>query len=124
MNRRSEAESLTTSVDQQGVARVGEIHWAHPRLAGLSDAAKLVYACLVDGLSTTARETIDSVDLVWQDRHAIHARYTTVATAARREAFWEICLAVEELLGEGLLVLLDRTSIKRGWVKKPWEAAS
>jgi len=124
VNRRSDAESLTASVDQLGVARVGEIHWGHPRLAGLSDAAKLVYACLVDGLSTTARETIDSVDQVWQDRFANHARYTAVATAARREAFWEICLAVEELLGEGLLVLLDRTSIKGGWVMKPWEAAS
>ncbi len=37
------------------------------------------------------------------------------------EALGEICIAVEELLAAGLLVLLDRTSILGGWVMRPWE---
>jgi hypothetical protein len=123
VNRRNETESIATSFDQLGVARIGEIDWSHPRLTPLSDAARLVYACLVDGLSTTARETIDSVDLVWKQRHSSSTRYL-VGSTARREAFGEICLAVQELLSAGLLVLLDRTSIKGGWVMKPWHPAS
>ncbi len=123
MNRRNAMESTSTTTDQLGVARIGEIDWSQPRLSALSDAAKLIYACLVDGVSGTARETIDSIDLVWQQRHSSSSRYFG-GSAARREAFGEICLAVEELLSAGLLLLLDRTSIKGGWVTKPWEAAS
>jgi hypothetical protein len=123
VNRRNESsENLGTNVDQLGVARIGEIDWAHPTLARLSDPAKLVYACLVDGLSSTARETIDSVDLVWQNRHGGRIRYADSSTA--RQALGEICLAVEELIAGGLLVLLDRSSIKNGWVMKPWHPAS
>lgn len=119
MNRRNDLEGLSASVDQMGVARIQEIQWSHPRLMRLSDAARLVYACLVDGLSSTARETIDSVDLVWRNRYRTRERYA--GAAAMREALDEICLAVEELISGGLLVLLDGTTITRGWVMKPWE---
>jgi hypothetical protein len=119
VNRRNELETLSASVDQMGVARIQEIQWSHPRLTRLSDAARLVYACLVDGLSSTARETIDSVDLVWRNRYQARERY--VGAVEMREALDEICLAVEELIAGGLLVLLDRTTISGGWVMKPWE---
>ncbi|HSO32728.1 MAG TPA: hypothetical protein VLT33_09430 [Labilithrix sp.] len=123
VNRRQQSESLSVTVDQLGVARIEEIVWSHPRLARLSDSAKLLYACLVDGLSSTARETIESVELVWKSRHGTQLAYTDHARASRA-ALREICLAVEELIAAGLLVLLDRTSIKNGWVMKPWEPAS
>ena len=74
MNRRNAMESTATTTDQLGVARIGEIDWSQPRLSALSDAAKLIYACLVDGVSGTARETIDSIDLVWQQRHSSSSR--------------------------------------------------
>ena len=102
MNRRNEAEQAAASTDQLGVARIQEIQWAHPRLLRLTDAARLVYACLVDGCSSTARE-----------------RYTDATEM--REALDEICLAVEELISAGLLILLDRGSIFGGWVMKPWQ---
>jgi hypothetical protein len=123
VNRRNELERLSASVDQLGVERIQEIQWSHPRLTRLSDAARLVYACLVDGLSTTARETIDSVDLVWRNRYRTRERYMGGATGAAemREALDEICVAVEELIESGLLVLLDRSTIAHGWVMKPWE---
>jgi len=38
-----------------------------------------------------------------------------------RGALDEICLAVEELIAGGLLVMLDRTTIRHGWVMRPWE---
>jgi hypothetical protein len=107
------------SVDQVGVARIQEIQWSHPRLTRLSDAARLVYACLVDGCSGTARETLDSVELVWRNQFKARERYA--GATEMRDALDEICLAVEELLGAGLLVLLDRSSIFAGWVMKPWE---
>jgi hypothetical protein len=119
VHRRDEIGTLSASVDQMGVARIQEIQWSHPRLTRLSDAARLVYACLVDGLSSTARETIESVDLVWRNRYRARERY--VSAAEMREALDEICLAVEELIAAGLLVLLDRTTINGGWVMKPWE---
>lgn len=119
VNRRHDLESLEASVDQLGVARIEEIEWSHPRLARLSDAAKLVYACMVDGVSSTARETIDSVELVWRRRHDSQLGAFAFETASRA-ARGEICIAVEELIADGLLVLLDRTSIKSGWVIKPW----
>lgn len=120
MSRRIEAEVLGPSTDQLGVARIQEIQWTHPRLVRLSDAARLVYACLVDGCSGTARETLDSVELVWRNRYKARERYA--GATEMRDALDEICLAVEELIGAGLLVLLDRSSIFGGWVMKPWES--
>ena len=120
MSRRNEAEVLGPSTDQLGVARIQQIQWTHPRLVRLSDAARLVYACLVDGCSGTARETLDSVELVWRNRYKARERYA--GAAEMRDALDEICLAVEELIGAGLLVLLDRSSIFGGWVMKPWES--
>jgi hypothetical protein len=119
VNRRNETERVTASSDQLGVARIQEIQWAHPRLTRLSDAARLVYACLVDGCSGTARETLDSVELVWRNRYKARERYS--GATEMREALDEICLAVEELISAGLLILLDRSSIFGGWVMKPWE---
>jgi hypothetical protein len=119
LNRRNDLERLSASTDQLGVARIQQIQWSHPRLTRLSDAARLVYACLVDGLSSTARETIDSVDLVWRNRYRTRERYA--GAAEMREALDKICLAVEELISGGLLVLLDRSTITHGWVMKPWE---
>jgi hypothetical protein len=110
---------VIASTDQLGVARIQEIQWTHPRLRRLSDAARLVYACLVDGCSGTARETLESVELVWQNRYRARARYSR--SDDMREALDEICLAVEELIAAGLLILLDRSSIFAGWVMKPWE---
>lgn len=119
VNRRNELERGSGNVDQMGVARIQEIQWSHPRLTRLSDAARLVYACLVDGLSTTARETIDSVELVWRNRYRARDRYA--GAVEMREALDEICFAVEELIAAGLLVQVDRGSISSGWVMKPWE---
>ena len=119
MNRRNETELVIGNVDQVGVARIQEIQWSHPRLTRLSDAARLVYACLVDGCSATARETLQSVELVWRNQWKARERYA--GTAEMRDALDEICLAVEELIGAGLLVLLDHSSIFAGWVMKPWE---
>ena len=122
MNRRNELEHLSTNTDQMGVARIQEIQWTHPRLSALSDGARLVYACLVDGLSSAARETIDSVDLVWRNRYRARDRYVDASAVEMREALDEICLAVEELIAGGLLVMLDRSTVSRGWVVRPWEA--
>lgn len=119
MNRRNEAEQVTVSPDQLGVARIQQIQWAHPRLSRLSDGARLVYACLVDGCSGSARETLDSIELVWRNRYKARERYA--GAAEMRDALNEVCLVVEELVSAGLLVMLDRTSILGGWVMKPWE---
>jgi hypothetical protein len=119
VNRRNETEQVAASTDQLGVARIQEIQWAHPRLTRLTDAARLVYACMVDGCSSTARETLDSVELVWRNRYRARERYT--GATEMREALDEICLAVEELIAAGLLILLDRSSIFGGWVMKPWQ---
>lgn len=119
MSRRNEVERVTVTTDQLGVARIQEIQWMHPRLTRLSDAARLVYACLVDGCSTTARETLDSVELVWRNRYKARERYASADEM--RDALDEICVAVEELISAGLLILLDRRSIFSGWVMKPWE---
>jgi hypothetical protein len=121
VSRRSQSsEPVTASSEQLGVARIQEIQWAHPRLAALSDAARLVYACLVDGCSPAARETLDSVDLVWRNRSGVRERY--LDAPEMRDALDEICLAVEELIAAGLLVLRDRSSVFAGWVMKPWES--
>ena len=119
MKGRNEFVQRGTAADQVGVARVQAIQWSHPTVAQLSDAARLIYACLVDGCSSTARETIDSVELVWRNRY--HARERYAGAKEMKDALDEICLAVEELLAAGLLVLLDRSSIQAGWVRRPWE---
>lgn len=113
-------EIAAGDVDELGVARVREIRWEHPRLSPLSDAARVVYACLVDGCSTTARETLDAVDRVWRHRHWSRGWYASEASTP--DALDDICLAVEELLAEGLLVLRDRSTIVTGWVMRPWES--
>ena len=120
VSHRSDAEYVIASDDQRGVARIQEIEWAHPRLERLSDAARLVYACLVDGCSGTARETLESIELVWQNRYRARGQYSRAGEM--REALDEICLAVEELVAAGLLILLDCRSIFTGWVMKPWES--
>ncbi|MDB4941182.1 MAG: hypothetical protein JWP97_716 [Labilithrix sp.] len=121
----SESEDALGEMDQRGVARIQQIDWSHPRLSSLSDAARLVYACLVDGVSGAAKDTIDSVDLVWQTRLRTrqHRRFALHETELR-ETLDDICLAVEELVDEGLLVLRDERSIRRGWVVRPWEHAA
>jgi hypothetical protein len=119
VSRRHDLGIASASIDQRGIARIQDIQWAHPRLSRLSDAARLVYACMVDGCSSTARETLDSVDLVWRNRHCGGERYADAVEM--RETLDEICLAVEELIAAGLLVLLDHSSIFGGWVMRPWE---
>ena len=42
--------------------RAKEIPWTHPTLARLSEAARLIYACLVDGRSETACATLREVN--------------------------------------------------------------
>jgi hypothetical protein len=103
--------------DDLGLARVEEIPWSHPRLERLGHAARLVYACLVDGCSSGARETLESIDVVWKRRYKLDGEAFEL-----REAFVEICIAVEELVSAGLLVMLDRSSILDGWVMRPWES--
>ncbi len=117
MFRRYERDSRTE--DGLGLARLQKIDWRHRELARLSDAARLIYACFVDGCSAEAKETLAAVDLVWRNRTAYRNRVAT--SPARREALDEICLAVEELLARGLLLVVDRGSIANAWVRKPWE---
>lgn len=102
-----------------GAERVNEIDWSHPRLQHLSDAARFLYACLVDGCSEQALDTIAGVDVLWRNR----ARYraTGEATEQRRAALETICSAVDELIAGGLLVLLDEHTLSGGWVQKPWQ---
>ena len=113
---RSRPEELEP--DAVGFARAQAIPWSHPRLMSLGDAARLLYACLIDGCSTTAKETLESVDVVWRHRMAVQRG----EARELREAVLEVLVAVEELLDAGLLVLLDRTTILGGWVMKPWES--
>jgi len=93
------------------------IDWSHPDLLKLSDAARLIYAALIDGCSDEARETLIGVDLVWQNRDV----YTTSpASDERKGTCEEICHAVRELTEGGLLLLLDDRTIHGGWVRRPW----
>ncbi len=128
MNRRSELGGASANVDALGlelgldVARLREIEWLHPRLTHLSDEARLIYACLVDGRSGAAQETLESVELVWTNHCDARMRYRDIASF--RDALDEICLAVEELISSGLLILLDPRSIFHGWVMRPWEGSA
>lgn len=96
-----------------------EIPWAHPALEPLSEAARFIYACLVDRRSETARATLRGVDVVWRNRDGDRGRQLL-----GREAFEEICFAVQELLESGLLILRDANSVQTGWIRRPWEAVS
>jgi hypothetical protein len=99
--------------------RLRTIEWSHPSLASLSHPARVIYASLIDGCSTEAREMIAGVDLVWRNR----AQYRDAATTTddRRTIADSICGAVHELLSNGLLLLLDDRTISGGWVRRPWE---
>lgn len=97
--------------------RVRSIEWSHPALAPLSDPARLIYASLVDGCSEEAKETIAGVDIVWRNREG----YRKSASNERKSILQTICSAVDELLTQGLLLLLDERTISGGWVRKPWE---
>jgi hypothetical protein len=97
--------------------RVRSIEWTHPSLARLSDPARLIYASLVDGTSDEARETLAGVDVVWRNREG----YRKAASHERKSVLETICCAVEELIANGLLLLLDERTITGGWVRKPWE---
>jgi hypothetical protein len=117
MFRRDDEDDRTQA--SLGLARLDKIDWGHAELARLSDAARLIYACYIDDCSAEAKQTLAAVDLVWQNRYAYRQR--TATTPERREALDEICLAVEELLARGLLLLVDRSSILGGWIRRPWE---
>lgn len=95
--------------------RAREIPWAHPAMSRLSEAARLIYACLVDGRSDTAKATLRGVDVVWRNRYSDRRKQIL-----DREAFDEICFAVQELLDAGLLILRDTTSVQTAWVRRPW----
>lgn len=92
-----------------------EIPWAHPALASLSEAARLIYACLVDGRSDTAKATLRGVDVVWRNRYSERRK-----ELLDREAFDEICFAVQELLESRLVILKDAASVQTAWVRRPW----
>jgi hypothetical protein len=98
--------------------RVRSIDWSHPALSSLSEPARLIYASLVDGTSEEARETIAGVDVVWRNREG----YRKAASHERKSILGAICSAVEELIANGLLLLLDETTISGGWVRKPWQS--
>lgn len=101
-----------------GAARVKEIEWSHPRLENLSDAARFLYACLVDGVSEQALDTIAGVEMLWRNRDRYRA---SERPQQRRAALETICTAVDELIAGGLLVLLDESTLSGGWVQKPWQ---
>jgi hypothetical protein len=102
-----------------GDERVRRIDWDHPSLRELSRAARLIYASLVDNCSDEARQTLAGVEAVWRNRDVY--RRATSTTRARKAVLEAICAAVEELLDEGLLLLVDEQAISRGWVRRPWE---
>ena len=108
--------------DILGLERLVEIDWAHPEFSGLSDAARLIYACYVDRCSAQAVETIAAVDLVWRHREGFRRR--AASSAERLAALDEICLAVQELVDRGLLLFDERSSLDRAWARRPWETPS
>ena len=95
--------------------RAKEIPWSHPTLITLSEPARLIYACMVDGRSDTAKATLRGVDVVWRNRYSERRK-----ELLDREAFDEICFAVQELLDARLLILRDATSVQSAWVRRPW----
>ncbi len=98
--------------------------WEHPALATLSVPARLIYTCLVDGASAEARDTIAGVEVVWRNRNVLRSAPPALDPVARnrRETSEAICRAVEELIAQGLIVLLDESSLSGGWIRKPWQS--
>jgi len=94
-----------------------DIPWTHPALAELSEAARLIYACLVDGRSEPAQATLRGVDVVWRNRYSERRKQLL-----DREAFDEICFGVQELVDARLLILRDAMSVRNAWIRRPWEA--
>ena len=95
--------------------RATEIPWAHPALATLSEAARLIYACMVDGRSDTAMATLRGVDVVWRNRYSERRK-----DLLDRDSFDEICFGVQELVDARLLILRDATSVQSAWIRRPW----
>lgn len=95
------------------------IPWAHPLLEPLGQAARVIYACLVDGRSEPARATLRGVDVVWRNRFT--GRRDALLGP---EAHATICSGVQELLDAGLVILRSAVSVQDAWVRRPWEAAS
>jgi hypothetical protein len=95
--------------------RAKEIPWAHPTLVSLSEAARLIYACLVDGSSDMARATLRGVDVVWRNRDSERRKELLDS-----EAFEEIRMAVQELVESRLVILRDAASVQTAWVRRPW----
>lgn len=112
-DHRQEDEGDVVAPVASGPAK--EIPWAHPALASLSEAARLIYACVVDGRSDAAKATLRGVDVVWRNRYSERRK-----ELLDREAFDEICFAVQELIESRLLILRDATSVQSAWVRRPW----
>lgn len=109
-------------IDEHAILRAADIPWSHPRLASLGRAARLIYACFVDRRSPGARETLESGELVWRDRHRLRRRKDSVDDADLRRAALEVCDAIEELIERGLVVTRDTRGIADAWVVRPWES--
>jgi hypothetical protein len=107
-----------------GADRAADIVWEHPALATLSVPARLIYTCLIDGASPEARDTISGVEIVWRNRSVLRSAPASLDPVVRnrRETSEAICRAVEELIDQGLVVLLDESSLTGGWVRKPWQS--
>ena len=114
-NRDPRPEDESDVIAPVAHGRAKEIPWAHPALASLSDTARLIYACLVDGRSDTATATLRGVDVVWRNRYSERRK-----ELLDREAFDEICFAVQELIDARLLILKDAMSVQSAWIRRPW----
>ena len=115
-NREHRPDEEGDVVAPVATGRAKEIPWAHPALQSLSETARLIYACLVDGRSDTAKATLRGVDVVWRNRYSDRKKQLL-----DREAFDEICFGVQELLDAGLVLLRDSMSVQSAWVRRPWE---
>ena len=115
-NRSSSRGAVSGDFTHVARGRALEIPWSHPAVSELGETARLVYACLVDGRSETARATLRGVEVVWRNRYSARR-----AELLDREAFDDICFAVQELVDAGLVILRDANSILDVWVRKPWE---
>jgi hypothetical protein len=70
---------------------------------------------LVDGRSDSAKATLRGVDVVWRNRYSERRK-----ELLDREAFDEICFAVQELLESRLVILRDAMSVQTAWIRRPW----
>jgi hypothetical protein len=114
-NRDDRPDDDTEVIAPVATGRAKEIPWSHPALMALSDAARLIYACMIDGRSDGAKATLRGVDVVWRNRYSERRK-----ELLDREAFDEICFAVQELIEARLLILRDATSVQSAWVRRPW----